>query len=224
MIPLPSAELQAVIRANAQDVPAEYLMSVAYWESRYHADVVNDQGFVGLCQIHPRFLADYNAQTGSDVAGADLKDPATNIRVAVWMIDRISRAWAGWYPRALAKNWRSQRWVRLLAFGYGAGWSRLGGLAKVAGYLEEHGWAASAITVERIQQYAQAAGAVEFLSMESRMKHAIRTADSYFDFADGRQIASGPSAGAGPDSPSGGAILGRIALSYVVAKVTGFIG
>lgn len=177
----PPADIIAVIEAERGPIPAEFLWSMAWGESRYDVDVVNRFGFIGLFQVGPVWLEPFNEATGSSFTRANLKKAKENTRVAVWALRHIAEGWARNHPESLATDWKSRRFLELLAMGYGHGYSERGGVGLVVGYLEDRSFLTGQITARTVHRYARAAGAVRFLSDDGRLAHSLSVVARVFE-------------------------------------------
>lgn len=83
----PISEYDAVFQtvASEENLDWRLVSAIAYNESRYRADVVSPRGATGLMQVMPATARAF------DVPVDRLKDPETNVRVAVKLLREIER-------------------------------------------------------------------------------------------------------------------------------------
>jgi soluble lytic murein transglycosylase-like protein len=118
---------------------------------------------IGLMQIVPVVLADYNKRHGTAYQSEHLTDPAINVAIGCELLRLIAASYRKYHPRIpnLETDWNNPRFVELLTFGWNAGYSEAGGVGRVAQYLEAKG--AVDITIDQVSAHARLAGASKHL-------------------------------------------------------------
>jgi len=106
-----STRLEKLLADMAAGIPTGYLAAIAEAESSFDPKIINGKA-VGLFQITPPVLADYNRLHRTAYQPADLLDPILNTRIAVEHIHRIIDVYST-LP-ALRPDWADRRWVALL--------------------------------------------------------------------------------------------------------------
>ncbi len=124
---------------------------------------------IGLMQVVPVILADYNKRHGTAYRGEHLTDPATNVAIGCELLRLIVDSYRKHHPRipSLHADWNNLRFVELLTFGWNAGYSEAGGLGRVARYLE--GLGAVDLTIDQVSAHAKVAGASKHLSNPAKV-------------------------------------------------------
>jgi len=145
------------------NVPLEYLRALVERESDGRPEARTSSA-IGLMQIVPVVLTDYNKRHGTAYQGAQLVDPATNVAIGCELLRLIIGSYRKNHPRIpnLQADWSNPRFVELLTFGWNAGFSEAGGLGRVARYLEQLG--STDITIDQVSANAKLAGASKYLS------------------------------------------------------------
>ncbi len=144
------------------NVPIEYVRALVERESNGQASARAGSA-IGLMQIVPVVLADYNKRHGTSYRGDHLTHPATNVAIGCELLGLIVDSYRKNHPRitTLQANWNNPRFVELLTFGWNAGFSEAGGVGRVARYLEALG--SVDITIEQVAGHARLAGASKHL-------------------------------------------------------------
>jgi hypothetical protein len=158
----------AVFERYRGSIPLAYLRALVDRESNGRPDVRTGSA-VGLMQIVPVVLADYNKRHGTAVQSAQLVDPATNVAIGCELLRLIANSYRKNHPHVpnFQTDWNNPRFVELLTFGWNAGFSEAGGVGRVARYLEKLG--AVDITLEQITAHARVAGASKHLSNSAKV-------------------------------------------------------
>ena len=149
-------------------VPLEYVRALVDRESSGRPTVRAGRA-IGLMQIVPVVLADYNKRHGTTYRTEQLTDPATNVAIGCELLRLIVESYRKNHPRIanLQANWNNPRFVELLTLGWNAGFSEAGGVGRVARYLE--GLGALDITIDQVSAHAQLAGASKHLSNPAKV-------------------------------------------------------
>jgi hypothetical protein len=149
-------------------IPLAYLRALVDRESNGRPDVRAGSA-VGLMQIVPVVLADYNKRHGTAYQSAQLVDPATNVAIGCELLRIIANSYRKNHPHVpnLQTDWNNPRFVELLTFGWNAGFSEAGGVGRVARYLERLGTVD--ITLDQITAHARVAGASKHLSNSAKV-------------------------------------------------------
>jgi soluble lytic murein transglycosylase-like protein len=144
-------------------IPIEYLRALVERESGTNPNA-RTHAARGLMQIVPVALADYNTRHGTSYQPEHLFDPAINIAIGCELLRVIIKSYHRNHPQApnLQVNWDNPRFVELLTFGWNAGFSEVGGVGRVARYLERRG--ITDVTVDLVHRTARAAGASKYLA------------------------------------------------------------
>ncbi len=149
-------------------LPLEYLRALVERESDGRPEARTSSA-IGLMQIVPVVLTDYNKRHGTAYQGAQLVDPATNVAIGCELLRLIIGSYRKNHPRIpnLQPDWSNPRFVELLTLGWNAGFSEAGGLGRVARYLEQLG--AIDITIDQVSAHAKLAGASKYLSNPAKV-------------------------------------------------------
>lgn len=144
-------------------IPLAYVRALVERESDGRP-AVRTGSAVGLMQIVPVVLADYNKRHGTVYQTENLVEPATNVAMGCELLRLIVTSYRKNHPRVpnLQPDWNNPRFVELLTFGWNAGFSEAGGVGRVARYLEQLG--ATDITLDQLSAHAKLAGASKHLS------------------------------------------------------------
>ena len=137
-------------------LPIEYVRALVDRESNGRPSVRAGSA-VGLMQIVPVVLADYNKRHGTAFRSEHLTDPAINVAIGCELLRLIVESYRKNHPRIanLQPNWNNPRFVELLTLGWNAGFSEAGGVGRVARYLE--GLGALDITMDQVSAHARLA-------------------------------------------------------------------
>lgn len=158
-------------------VPIEYVRALVDRESNFEPKQRTGSA-IGLMQIIPVVLDDYNTRNGTHYKPEHLVDPAINVAIGCELLFIIIAGYAGHSHVAnLQADWSSLRFVELLTFGWNAGFSEAGGVGRVARYLEHHG--TTDLTIDRVSQAATAAGASKHLSNAAKVQWSKSVAALY---------------------------------------------
>lgn len=180
--PPDAPSLDDVLRSHAKRIPFEMLKALAYSESRlnprYELEKEIDvdtrryasgkkDTYWGLFQVGlGNVLADYNKRHRTDIKPVELFDPDTNTRLAVDTLERIVRAYEETYVlegiNNLHTDWGSAEFVRLVVAGWNSGYSRAGGVQRVAKWLAAR---KIKVTHDNVFAYAKRAGGTKFLDV-----------------------------------------------------------
>ncbi len=143
-------------------LPIEYVRTLVERESNGQPSVRAGSA-IGLMQIVPVVLDDYNKRHGTTYRSEHLSHPATNVAIGCELLRLIIDSYRKNHPRitTLQADWNNPRFVELLTFGWNAGFSEAGGVGRVARYLE--GLGAVDITIDQVAAHAKLAGASKHL-------------------------------------------------------------
>jgi hypothetical protein len=167
----------AVFDRYRGEIPIEYLRALVDRESNSEPKQRTGSA-IGLMQIIPVVLDDYNTRNGTHYKPEHLVDPAINVAIGCELLVIIIAGYAGHsHVPNLQANWSNLRFVELLTFGWNAGFSEAGGVGRVARYLENHG--ITDLTIDRVSQAASAAGASKHLSNAAKVKWSKSVAALY---------------------------------------------
>lgn len=158
----------AVFQRYRGDIPIEYLRAVVQRESNGQPSVRAGNA-IGLMQIVPVVLGDYNKRHGTAYGSEHLTNPATNVAIGCELLRIIIKSYRKNHPRirSLQADWNNPQFVELLTFGWNAGFSEAGGVGRVARYLE--GLGAVDITIDQVAAHAKLAGASKHLSNPAKV-------------------------------------------------------
>jgi hypothetical protein len=149
-------------------VPIEYVRALVERESNGQPNARAGTA-IGLMQIVPVVLDDYNKRHGTKYRSEHLTDPATNVAIGCELLRIIIESYRRNHPRirTLQADWNNPQFVELLTFGWNAGFSEAGGVGRVARYLE--GLGAQDITIDQVAAHAKLAGASKHLSNTAKV-------------------------------------------------------
>jgi hypothetical protein len=196
----------------AAGIPTSYLAAVAQNESSFNPKAVTGHA-VGLFQITPVVLKDYNAQHGTACTRADLFDPLLNTRIAVEHIHHIIDLYSK-IP-ALKPDWASRRWVELLTLGWNAGHSAV---ARVVEHMKQAGVPPERTTIDTVHQAAVAMQYPGHLADEKHVRFARHVTATYFRHANDQE-AGGTATASGSAARTTLALLAPIGLLAVGTTV-----
>lgn len=150
------------------DLPIEYVRALVERESD-GLPTVRTGVAIGLMQIVPVVLTDYNKRHGTAYGDHHLTDPAFNVAIGCELLRLIIASYRKNHPRiaSLQADWNNLRFVELLTLGWNAGFSEAGGLGRVARYLEQLG--VDDLDVDLVSAHAKAAGATKHLSDPAKL-------------------------------------------------------
>ncbi|MFT3695715.1 MAG: transglycosylase SLT domain-containing protein [Kofleriaceae bacterium] len=158
----------AVFDRYRGNIPLAYVRALVERESDGRPSVRSGSA-VGLMQIVPVVLTDYNKRHGTTYQSEQLVDPAINVAMGCEVLRIIVENYRKFHPRIpnFQTDWNNPRFVELLTFGWNAGFSEAGGVGRVARYLEQLG--AVDITLDLITAHARVAGASKHLSNAAKV-------------------------------------------------------
>lgn len=158
----------AVFERYRGSVPLAFVRALVERESDGRPDVRAGRA-IGLMQIVPVVLADYNKRHGTAYQSAQLVDPATNVAIGCELLRLIANSYRKNHPHIpnLQPDWNNPRFVELLTFGWNAGFSEASGVGRVVRYLERLG--AIDITLDQVTAHARLAGASKHLSNPAKV-------------------------------------------------------
>jgi hypothetical protein len=158
----------AVFDKYRGSIPLAYVRALVERESDGRPSVRSGSA-VGLMQIVPVVLTDYNKRHGTTYQSEQLVDPAINVAMGCELLRMIVENYRKYHPRTpnFQTDWNNPRFVELLTFGWNAGFSEAGGVGRVARYLEQLG--ATDITLDLITAHARVAGASKHLSNPAKV-------------------------------------------------------
>jgi soluble lytic murein transglycosylase-like protein len=159
------------------EIPIEYLRALVDHESSFEPKQRTGSA-IGLMQIIPVVLDDYNTRNGTHYKPEHLVDPAINVAIGCELLVIIIASYAGHFHVAnMQAHWNNLRFVELLTFGWNAGFSEAGGVGRVATYLEHHG--TTDLTIDLVSQAASSAGASKHLSNAAKVRWSKSVAALY---------------------------------------------
>ena len=149
-------------------IPIEYVRALVQRESNGQPSVRAGSS-IGLMQIVPVVLDDYNKRHGTAYRSEHLTNPATNVAIGCELLRIIVESYRKNHPRirSLKEDWSNPQFVELLTFGWNAGFSEAGGVGRVARYLE--GLGAVDITIDQVVAHAKLADASKHLSNPAKV-------------------------------------------------------
>jgi hypothetical protein len=177
---------QKLLTEMAAGIPPGYLSALAQSESSFNPRAVTGHA-VGLFQITPVVLNDYNASRGTGHTRADLFDPVLNTRIAVDHIHRIVDLYST-IP-ALRPDWASRRWLELLTLGWNAGHSAV---AKMARQMKQAGVSSERTTIDTVHDAAVALQYPGHLADEKHVRFARKVVTAYLREGAGEEVAGIP--------------------------------
>jgi hypothetical protein len=172
-VPIPSARLprrfDAVFDRYRGSIPIEFLRALVARESSFNPSARTGNA-IGLMQIIPVVLDDYNKRHGTAYQREHLVDPSINVAIGCELLRLIIASYRRFHPRVpnLQANWDNPRFVELLVLGWNAGYSEAGGVGRVARYLEARG--TLDITIDLVHEHVRAAGASKHLANPAKVR------------------------------------------------------
>jgi hypothetical protein len=184
---VPNAEFASSPRVRRYDsvfqryrggIPIEYVRALVDRESNGRP-TVRAGSAIGLMQIVPVVLNDYNKRHGTQYRSEHLTNPATNVAIGCELLRIIIASYRKNHPRirTMQVDWSNAQFVELLTFGWNAGFSEAGGVGRVARYLE--GLGAVDITIDQVAAHAKLAGASKHLSNPAKLSWCKSVAALY---------------------------------------------
>lgn len=181
----------ALFAKYAGAVPVPYLRALSWHESGSNPNAkpakpwftdakgrVRGPG-VGILQITPIVLADFNRRHSTALTETDLYNPELNIAMGCGVLNAIVTSYA--HHAALAMDWRSARYVELVTFGWNAGYSEGAGVGHVVGAMEAAQVPAAQITIETVSQAAASLpGTSHNLTSAAKVKWCKGVTVAYF--------------------------------------------
>jgi hypothetical protein len=161
-------QFDAVFHRYRGHVPIAYMRALVERESNGNPTVRTGSA-IGLMQIVPVVLADYNKRHGTKYTSEHLVNPEINVAIGCELLRIIVESYRKNHPRiaTMQPDWDNPRFVELLTFGWNAGFSEAGGVGRVARYLE--GLGAVDLTMDQVSAHARAAGASKYLSNPAKV-------------------------------------------------------
>jgi len=159
-------------------LPIEYVRALVERESSGRPSVRAGRA-IGLMQIVPVVLADYNKRHGTSYQAEHLTDPAINVAIGCELLRLIIASLHKHHPQIpnLRPDWNNSRFVELLTYSWSAGYSEAGGVGRVVRYLENVG--ALDITIDQVSAHAKRAGASKHLSNPAKVAWSKSVAALY---------------------------------------------
>lgn len=173
-----SREFDPLFTKHGNQLPVPFLRALAKRESNLNP---NDQGgsFWGILQVGFRgrnaVLKGFNRREKTSFVKEDLLNPDINTRIAADLLNRITNAYRGLSKenplmmQNMIPNFSNKEFVKLLLAGWNSGYSRAGGVQRVARFLAKRG---IPVTHDAVFKNATRAGATRFLRGE--LDHAAR--------------------------------------------------
>jgi len=150
-------------------LPVPFLRALAKSESNMNP-AENKGSFWGILQVGWRgknsVLKGYNTRHNTNYTKGNLFNPDINIMIASDLINRIAKAYAKLYEenpkmmRNMFPDFKNKEFVKLLLAGWNSGYSKAGGVQRVARYLAKNG---IPVTHDAVFANAAKAGATKFL-------------------------------------------------------------
>lgn len=149
-------------------LPIEYVRALVERESDGNP-TARAGSAMGLMQVTPVVLTDYNKRHGTAYTREHLLEPATNVAIGCELLRLIVASYGKHHPRlaTLREDWANPRFVELLTFGWNAGFSEAGGVGRVARYFE--GLGAIEVDIDQVSAHAKLAGASKHLSNPAKV-------------------------------------------------------
>lgn len=181
-----------IFRRHAGRLPVNYLRALSKRESNMNPRETEDPAW-GLMQVVPVVRLEYNKNHGTNYSKQDLLNPDVNVKMASSLINRIVKLYGKTHSRSpnMREDWHNPEFVKLVTAGWNSGYSNVGGVGKVAYYLEKHG---IPVTHDNVFKYSQAAGATRHLTGNTSLRWQRSVADLFY--AEG-----------GPESMFGGVLF-----------------
>lgn len=167
-----------IFRRHAGRLPVNYMRALSKRESDLNPREAKDPAW-GLMQVVPVVRFEYNKKHGTNYSKSDLLKPEVNVKIASNLINRIVKLYGSTHPNTpnMRENWNNPEFVKLVTAGWNSGYSNVGGVGKVARYLERQG---IPVTHDNVFRYSQAAGATRHLTGNTSLRWQRSVADLFY--------------------------------------------
>lgn len=166
--------LARIYREHGRGLPVAYLTALGRAESGGNAH--DPRGVLNITRVA---LDEYNRKhPAAQVAVVNLRDPATAVSVASWVLRQIIASYRAHHPETpnLREDWSNPQFVALLTAGWNAGHSETSGVGYVARWLAAHGLP---VTIANVFGYAARAGAAATLRDPNKRRFAERVTKAF---------------------------------------------
>jgi hypothetical protein len=217
--PVPPRTYDTTFDMYRGDIPLEYLRALAIVSGG--GDFKPNQSAndtVGMFAISTSVLDGYNQQFGTSYRASDLADIQVNTKVAVWMINNVTKYYSLHYPRSLGQNWRNSDYVAIVTLGFKLGYSENGGIGDAIKVIDSQ--YPDKMNVDTIAQVAQAKGLASYLYAPSWIQWAKSVTNLYAGspHTDALQTPRGSDAAVNQTSrQSGGRGIGGAGIAFIAA-------
>lgn len=160
----PSRQYDEVFAECGHELPVAYLRALAYRESGLRPQQRTGSA-IGILQVTPVVLRDFNRRESQRYTERDLLDPAYNVTIATSAIRTIVKSYQRNHAETpnMREDWSNLDFVGLLTLGWNAGWSEAAGVGRVVRYLNEH-QIYETVTIDSVTKMAKHAEATRHLS------------------------------------------------------------
>lgn len=181
-----TTKFDPIFRRYAGRIPVAFLRALAMRESGLNPSSVmpgSPNAARGLMQVVGVARTSYNERFKTNYTPDDLLDPEVSVRIAADLLNRIVGYYQDWPATNMKENWANPEFVKLVAAGWNAGYSKGGGVQKVVAYLQSHN---IPVTHDNVFAHAAAAGAVQYLQLPARQQWQRTVADLFYAQPDWR--------------------------------------
>lgn len=215
-----SRSFDALFHKHAGAIPVAYLRALAHKESGMNPRQSSGPAW-GLLQITGIARKDYNRTHGTSYTQADLLNPAVNIKIAAWLLNKIVRLYSRNHSdRNMQPDWSNPEFVKLVTAGWNSGYSEGGGVGKVASVLESLG---KPVTHDNVFKFSQIAGATRHLANEAKRRWQAGVADLFYREGGPAAVPASSSSPSSPSSPSSSNPTATGAGAVATVALLGFV-
>lgn len=212
--PVPPRNYDSLFDLYRGDIPLEYLRALAIVSGGGDfRPTQSTSDTAGLFAISTSLVDAYNRQFGTTYRPTDLGDVIINTKIAVWLINNVTKYYSLHYPRGLANNWRNSDYVSLVTLGFKVGHSENGGLGDALKVIEAQ--YPDRMNLEVVAQVAQQKGLPSYIYSQTWIDFAKHVTNLYA----GSPHTSAPAAAPVPQvsRQSGGRGIGGAGIAIVAA-------
>ncbi len=160
----PSRKYDDVFAEFGHELPVAYLRALGQRESGMRPQLRTGSA-VGILQVTPVVLRDFNRRENQRYTERDLLDPVYNVTIAASALRTIIDSYARNHAETpnMREDWTNLEFVGLLTLGWNAGWSETAGVGRVVTFLNQMK-VYETVTIDSVSKIAKQAEATHHLS------------------------------------------------------------